>query len=65
MFARLFDYSMSLGEEIAVIGDEDRLSFRRLHLLVEQLSVRFSADGHFGVARLSGCDFVIRSNIWQ
>lgn len=37
MFSRLSEYSMTLGEEPAVIGDDGCLSFRQLHSLVEQL----------------------------
>lgn len=38
IFARLSEYSTSLGEEPAAISDDDSLSFRRLNLLVNQLA---------------------------
>lgn len=45
IFARLAEYSTTLGEEPAVIGDDDCLSFRRLNFLVEQLAVDFRLTG--------------------
>lgn len=45
LFARLAEYSTTLGEEPAVIGDDDCLSFRRLNFLVEQLAVDFRLTG--------------------
>lgn len=38
IFSRLSDYSMTLGEKPAVIGEDDCLTFRQLNFLVGQLA---------------------------
>ena len=43
IFTRLFRNSFNLGDKIAVIGDESRLSFQELHSLSAQLSSDLAA----------------------
>ena len=45
IFTKLSEYSTTLGEQPAAIGDDDRLSFQRLNFLVDQLVADFRHKG--------------------